>query len=402
MLTSDLAISYRKRGAVHPRLIPPGDEKYLRDAERLIALFSGAVGGTRGELEAELEEYVGTGTDYRVLRGLIKLLFDRCGFETSAPAEPFDIRREVFLAARAAHPVMPGSKDEEEVFAAAADKLGTDPESVRGTLYADLPEHQVLTAFDEYEPEGLIDRYNLAQAQALLYRCVGMRIEVAPSEPANYRLIFSAIKHFGLIHSIEGDAAAGYRVEITGAASLFHRSQKYGVQMAVFLPALLLAENWEMTAEIDDRKRGPAVYRLTSGQETLVSTHEDEPGFENPLQEKLLADWERSSAGWSIAKNQEVIDLGRTVFIPDLVLISPDGKKRVYLDILGFWTPDLIRKRLAQFEGTDFTNYILAASHELRGTREKTEISDPHLVYFKSVIRPLLLEETAEKLAEQK
>jgi predicted nuclease of restriction endonuclease-like RecB superfamily len=47
-------------------------------------------------LESELEEYVGTGTDYRILRGLIKLLTDRCEFETASVAAPEDIRRRVF------------------------------------------------------------------------------------------------------------------------------------------------------------------------------------------------------------------------------------------------------------------------------------------------------------------
>jgi predicted nuclease of restriction endonuclease-like RecB superfamily len=79
-------------------------------------------------------------------------------------------------------------------------------------------------------------------------------------------------------------------------------------------------------------------------------------------------------------------------------LISPDKKQKVYLDILGFWTPKILKKRLEQFEGTNFQNFILAASQELRGTREEETSASKNVVFFKSVIRPLLLEETAEKL----
>ena len=72
MLTSDLALNFRRGDKILPRLIKTGDEGYLRDAENLIEIFEDFAGKTRGELEAELEEYVGTGTDYRIMRGLDK------------------------------------------------------------------------------------------------------------------------------------------------------------------------------------------------------------------------------------------------------------------------------------------------------------------------------------------
>ncbi|HEX8686877.1 MAG TPA: DUF790 family protein, partial [Pyrinomonadaceae bacterium] len=88
MLTSDLAMSWQRGDRVHPRYIDAEDEEYLSAAEDLVALFESYVGRPRAALEESLQEYVGTGTDYRILRGLIKLLTDRCEFETSAPAEP--------------------------------------------------------------------------------------------------------------------------------------------------------------------------------------------------------------------------------------------------------------------------------------------------------------------------
>ncbi len=398
VLTADLAISFKRKGKIHPRLIKTSAANYLRDAENLIAIFEEHEGKSRGKLESELENYVGTGTNYRILRGFIKLLTDRCEFETVSIAEPFEIRQKVFLEAKNFQPVLPGSKKREEVLEIAAEEFQTDAETIFGTLYADLPNQQNLTFFEEISAEDLLDRYNLAQAQALLYKCVEMKIKVSPSNTANYRAIFGAIKHFGLIHSISGDTKNGYQITITGAASLFHRSQKYGIQMAVFLPALLLTKDWEMTAEIHDKKYGNAIFELSSEQDVLSSCYFDEPEFENPLFEKLKQDWEKSSTTWSLEENKEVLDLGKTAFIPDFVLISPDKKKKAYLDILGFWTPKLIKKRLEQFEGTNFQNFILAASQELRGTRDEEHLQNKNIVFFKSVIRPLLLEETAEKL----
>ncbi|MGI8544851.1 MAG: DUF790 family protein [Aridibacter sp.] len=398
MLTSDLAISFKRQGKIYPRLIKTDNADYLADAENLIAIFEKFENKTRGELENELDEYVGTGTNYRILRGLIKLLMDRCEFETVSIADPVEIRQKVFLEARNFQPVLPDSKEKEKVLEKVAEEFQTDADTLFATLYADLPEQQSLTSFESITPNDLLDRYNLAQAQALLYKCVEMKITVSPSNTANYRAIFGAIKHFGLIHSIAGDAKNGYEITITGAASLFHRSQKYGIQMAVFLPALLLTKDWKMSAEIYDKKYGNAIYELSSEQDKLSSCYFDEPEFENPLFEKLKTDWEKSSIQWILKENKEVIDLGKTAFIPDFVLTSPDKKKKVYLDILGFWTLKILKKRLAQFEGTNFKNFILAASNELRGTREEETSASKNVVFFKSVIRPLLLEETAENL----
>lgn len=396
MLTSDLAISYRRGEKIFPFLIKTDNTDFRRDAENLIEIFEDAGGKTRGEIERELEEYIGTGTDYNILRGLIKLLKDRSDFEVSASAEPVEIRQKVFLEAKKFHPILPNSEAKSEVLNLIASEFETDAETIHANLYADLAAQQRLSEFETIEPENLLDLYNLSQAQAIFYRCVEMKIRVAPSDTANYRAIFGWIKHFGLIHSVEGNAEKGYEITLTGAASLFQKSQKYGIQMAVFLPALLLCGNWQMRAEIND-KRGTLFYELTSEQTELVSNRLDQPEYENPIHEKLLKAWEKSAVEWKLKKNKEVIDLGKTAFVPDYVLISPD-KKKIYLDVLGFWTPKSLQKRLEEFRAANYKKFILAAWNDLCGSREEPTFSSENVVFFKTKLEPLLLTETAEHL----
>ena len=397
MLTSDLAINWRRGGKIFPRLIKTDNANFQRDARILIEIFDEFLGKTRGELELELEEYVGTGTDYRILRGFIKLLTDRCKFATSSVAEPIEIRQKVFLEARKFQPVLPDSKSKSEVLELVAEEFSTDADTISSSLYADLSAQQKLISFDSIAPTDLLDRYNLAQAQALLYKCVEMKIRVAPSDAANYRAIFGWIKHFSLIHSVIGNATNGYEITLTGAASLFHRSQKYGIRMSVFLPALLLCKSWKMSAEIANKEFGNSFYELTSEQTELVSCYFDEPEYVNPIFERLKKDWEKSSVNWKLEENKEVLDLGKTAFIPDFVLVSSDNEK-VYLDVLGFWTPKSLQKRLEEFRGADFKNYILAAWAELRGSREEPLWESENVVFFKSKLEPRILEDAAENL----
>ncbi len=397
MLTSDLSINYRRGKKIFPYLIKTDNADYLRDSQNLIEIFSEFQGRTRSQLEKELEEYVGTGTDYKIMRGLIKLLLDRCKFETSSIVIPQEIRQKVFLEARKFQPVFPNSEKRNEVLESVAKELNTTVNVINSNLYADLPAQQHLILFESTTPNNLLDRYNLAQAQALLYKCIEMKIRVSPSSAENYRAIFGWIKHFGLIHSIIGNAANGYEITLTGAASLFHRSQKYGIQMSVFLPALLLCGNWKMTAEISNKFGGTLFYELSSEQTELISNRYDEPEYENPLFEKLKKDWEKSSCSWQLMENREVIDLGKTAFIPDFTLLSPNGG-RIYLDVLGFWTPKSLQKRLADFSAINFKKFIFAAWQELRGSREEATFTSENVLFFKSSLKPFGLEELAEKL----
>jgi predicted nuclease of restriction endonuclease-like RecB superfamily len=184
---------------------------------------------------------------------------------------------------------------------------------------------------------------------------------------------------------------------LTGAASLFHRSQKYGIQMAVFLPALLLCKSWKMRAEIAQKKGGNLFFELTSEQTEIVSNRYDETPYQNPDLQKLQKNWEKSARDWRLEENREVIDLGKTAFVPDLVLISTAGEK-IYFDVLGFWTPKSLQKRLEEFASANFTKFIIAASNELRGSREEFLRESANVILYKTKIEPLLLTEMAEKL----
>ena len=397
MLTSDLAINRRRGERIFPHFVHPRDEANLRDAGKLIEIFEKSAGKKmRGELDGELENYVGTGTDYKILRGFIKLLQDRSEFEIDSIETPEEIRRKVFLEAGKYGQVLPDSEERRTVLEIVADEFQSDAETIFRNLYGDLSGNQKLTAFEKIEPEELLNKYNLAQAQALLYRCVEMKIRVAPSDAENYRAVFGWIKHFGLIHSVAGNADDGYNITLTGAASLFKSSQKYGIRMAVFLPALLLCRDWKMSAEIPDKKRGTAFYTLSSEQDELESHYLDEPEYKNPVGEKLVQNWEKNDTKWKLKENREVVDLGKTAFVPDFVLVS--GRKKIYLDILGFWTPKMLKKRLEEFKSAKFTKFILAADEDLRGSREESDVKSANVIFFKNRLKPELLEETAENL----
>jgi predicted nuclease of restriction endonuclease-like RecB superfamily len=403
MLTADLAQNRRRGNRVRPLYIPTDDAGYLEDASHLIELFHEHEGLARRELDQSLEAYVGTGTDYKILRGFIKLLTDRCDFDTSSAVDPVEIRRALFRKARAHHPLaLAEGGARREVILEAARELACEPQVLMQRLYADLPENQTLTQFKPLDAAALLDLYNLAQAQALLYRCTEMRLFVETQDPDSYRELFSAIKAYRLIHTIRGSSATGYEVLLDGPVSIFHRSQKYGIQMAVFLPALLLCRNWRMQARITQQNSSgstaTAFFELDHTQRQLHSHYLSAVPLENPVSEKLAASWGRVETLWQLEPSREVIDLGESAFIPDYVLRHQSGGHVFHLEILGFWTPQHLKERLREFEHAGVKNFLLAAWDELRGSRDPLTRIPAHTIIFKKSLNPVAVELAANEL----
>ena len=403
MLTADLAQSWQRGGRTGPRYIDPEDPKLLQEAGDLINLFKEHEGHPRHTLEERLQEYVGVGTDYRIMRGLIKLLMDRCSFETAVALDPAEIRRALFTKARRSHPLTADTSARTAIIDEVAQEFSCAPEVIRDGMYADLPENQKLSEFASISGRELLDLYNLAQAQALLYRSVEMQLWIEPQGTASYRELFGAIKAYRLIHTVKGSAAAGYEVRLDGPVSMFHRSQKYGIQMAVFLPALLLCEGWRMRAEISVKpwasggsnssggaSGGSAFFEMNSAQQQLRSHYLSATPYENPALEKLADKWGRSGSEWTLEASNEVLDLGDSAFIPDFVIRNAEGRK-IYLEVLGFWTPRYLEARLKEFERGGLENFIIAAWDELRGSRDPLTRIPPHTIVFKRELDPAVV-----------
>jgi uncharacterized protein len=403
MLTADLAMNYRRGSRITPRYLESGNPRHLQTAGDLALIVEQHRGRRRAELERALDEYIGVGTDYKILRGLIKLLTDRCEFETSSAKDPAEIRRALFAKAaahlKAERAIIGDDQLRRRLIDEAAAELECSPEEVMAGLYADLSGNQRLVAFEEMSAEDLLDRYNLAQAQALLYRCSEIRLRIEPQEQSVTRRLFAEIKAFRLIHAIRGNPASGYDVQLGGPVSIFHRSQRYGVQMAVFLPALLLYPAWRMRAEIDT-KTGPAFFDLDSDQTRLRSHYvTDDLQSQNPQISKLLEDFDKLDGEWAAQPSQEVIDLGESAFVPDLVFIR-EGDEPVYLELLGYWTPRSLNERLKEFDRAGFDNYAIAASEEMRCSRDAPTQLPPNVIIYKKSLNARELQTRLGRLTE--
>lgn len=408
MLTADLVAARVVKGEVRPRYVSATDPAALDLARRVVEVFAEHVGRTREALDGALAALLGEGTEYLLHRGLAKLLADRAEFEVRAPCEPALLRKRLFEEAAKAHPAVAVADavhkvTRDDVVARVAAELGVDASSVTAAMYADLEDEQVMTRGPDLTPEGLLHRYNVGLAQAVLLRATSMTIEIAMGDPQRYRQLFRYVKFYRLMHQVTGTAREGYTIRLDGPMSLFQLSQKYGLQLAEFLPALLLCDGWRVVAEVQwGKEKRPLTLRLSSEQ-GLVSHYPDRGVYVTREEQFLMDRFADLSTPWALERKSEVVDLGgRGVLIPEFVMRHKADGRVAYVEMMGFWRRDYLEARLALLREEGPKNLILAVPWRLRGAEEEIKDTPGEVLFFKDVIVARELIERAERVGRAK
>jgi len=391
MLPSDLLFSHKRGAQVYPRFLRREQHCW---AEQVLTLIHAHQHRPRGELQAALRALEGDSPDYRVVRGFAHLALNAAEFTlATGELEPEALRRELFTLAaeRGGY----GEQQAREVLEAVAPRYQLEAATLREALYADLPENHLLTVLPAFTPEQLVDRYNLAQAQGLLYSALYLRLIAHRNVPGEYRRLFQHLKFHGLMYAVEGNLDDGYQIYVDGPASLFKQTRKYGLQMAVFLPALLRVSRWELEAVLlrDGRELR---YRLDS-QSPLRPLDAAPPTYDSLLEESFARRWEKLETSWVLEREVEIVDLKGTVFVPDFALRHPDGRT-VHLEIMGFWRPDYLRRKLGKLRRAAMPDLIVAVSERLNvGADDVADLAGP-VLFFKGKLEPRAILEKLEGL----
>jgi predicted nuclease of restriction endonuclease-like RecB superfamily len=404
MLPAELLIQRYHGEEVVPRRLALSPAN-LALATELIDIFRAVQGRTRAELHTELQVLEGDHTDYRVKRGLAALLSsDYSTFEVISPLDPVLLRQRVF--ALSAHAV-PSPQASHTTLTALADALAQEtgrtvtPEQLRIGLYADLPEQHVLTSFEAPTPEALLHRYNLAQAQGVLYRASHVTLTAHRNDPGEYKLLFRYLKLFGLMTYIEGDAEHGFTLTVDGPTSLFKPSTRYGLALAKLLPALLHVSRWSLVATLVPRMLSaytPAEARFSLAPDCgLVSHYPAGKPFDSIVEQAFAERWAHTHTAWQLEREVDLIPIPGSVMVPDFRLVHPDGRTFL-LEIVGYWRPEYLRKKFAQVRRAGRDDLILAISERLNLERAGVTLRDvpARLVWFKDRLLPKAVLEVLE------
>ncbi len=368
MLTGKMVRVRFARDRIIPYYLDPADAGWLEVAERLLALFRGQEGRTRGELEDDQREAFGDDPGQLVHQGLAKLLEDRCEFEVVSGQPPEQLRAAVFRAAaehRRAGAETYSPFDREVVLEQVAAELGLPAGDIDRGMFADLKSEQRLARFKDISPEHLLQRYNVALAQAVLLRAVRLHVTVRGEPPQRYRQLLRRVKFHRLICDVERLSPDAYRLRLDGPLSLFSATQKYGLQLALFFPAVLHCRDFDLKAEVRwGAQRRPKAFLAGPG-DGLVSHYPDSGVYVPPELQMFVELFRKRVEDWELHEETEVFPLGGGFWVPDFRLVRRATGEAVLLEVLGFWRRSSAEQHLARLRDQVRRPFLLAVSDQL-------------------------------------
>ena len=385
MLPLDLLRTTARRGRMTPLFCsagPGGADAQL--AAALIGAFEAAAGGgggaTRGSL-AEAAAELERGHDHRLVRGLFAVLERRTEFAAPRSAvAPQTARRRLFEES-AARGLALSAEARASIVGSVAGGMGIGAAELEDAVWADSEDRMLVGRFRGTDAAGLAALYNRSLAQTLLFRCSSMEVRLKGG--AHWKRVLREVKRRRLMYALEpargpgGEPraeVAGCRIE--GPTSLFRMTDRYGAAMARVLPAVMAAPGWEVSGTIvrhTDDADGARLYRFALSDRA----HGDllrlpggggaaapEP-YDSSVEERFAAAFEShfgprggdggaaaaavaagpgaDHLGWRLVREPDPLIAGGRAMIPDFAFER--FGRRVYLEIVGFWTRDYLRKK---------------------------------------------------------
>lgn len=379
MLPSELLIAKIYGNKIFPRFARLSRDN-IELASEVIEVFRSSIGRKRDEILEILSEFE-QGVNYRFIRGLRVLLERRSTFEVKSRLNPAEVRKLIFEEASRVGGLVADRDTRRDILERVASKFSASVEEVEEALWADQEGEQVLSAFSDVEPIELLRMYNMSLTQTLLFSATSMNVYVE----GPFRSVLRDIKYRGLMYFAE-KTNGGVSLTIDGPASLLKLTERYGTSMAKILPSIVSLDRWTLRAnvvrrDIDGR---PRIYEflLTYRDKYLLSVKEnvkekDREEFDSSVEEDFYTAFQSLGTGWKIRREPDTLVAGSSVFVPDFVLEK--GNVKVYVEIVGFWTENYVKKKLEKL-GRLQEKVVLLVNEELACS---TFQRYPDVIYYK-------------------
>ncbi|MHB8629374.1 MAG: DUF790 family protein [Aggregatilineales bacterium] len=104
------------------------------------------------------------------------------------------------------------------------------------------------------------------------------------------------------------------------------------------------------------------------------------------LEADFTAEFEAKFGGkrgqWQLNREDEVLLLGRTVFIPDFSLTHKRDGRRALVEIVGFWHPDYLRRKVEKVRAAGLRNLVLLVYEGVNLSPDKLSDVPGEVLYF--------------------
>lgn len=366
MLTKNCLRHKIVKGVLKPRYLALDDSPARALGQSLIDTFAEGKGRTQESLlETTSLLITGSECESTIGKGFEKLCLDRATFNASAH-EALPALREATFKKTFALMASAECPQSLAIFQAAV-ACGTDyaPQALADKLYADLPMYNMLEEFKPLTLDALLHRYNCALVQGYLAQCERLVVRIKNESPQGLRRLFRYARFFQLLADTRWAQKGTLELVFDGPLSLFFQTQKYGLNLANFFPAILLLGSWELEATVS-LQPGHTV-ELRVGSECGISSHYQQLTAYVPEEIEMFARaFTKKKSLWSLTQADDFVDLGQGVdCFPDFTLTHTGDGRATALEVFHPWHAKALLKRLTQLESATQPLVILAVARKL-------------------------------------
>jgi predicted nuclease of restriction endonuclease-like RecB superfamily len=256
-------------------------------------------------------------------------------------------------------------------------------QELHDSLFADLPgERKLVAPTHPISPAECALRVNLALVQAVLYRSTAVRIEAE----GQARAVVRHAKLRGLICTVSSRGPAGAAaLDVSGPFSLFRRTLLYGRALAELVPLLAWCTRFRLSSECELLGRS-LIFVLRTGDPILPAS---EPAFyDSRLEARFARDFRRAAPDYDLVREPEAVEASGKLIFPDFAIqLRGDPSRRWLLEIVGFWTPEYLTRKLGQLKAAEIPNLILCLDED-RNCGERDLPANTPVVRFRRRIDP--------------
>ena len=400
MLGSDLVRARRRADKLLLQKLKGADEEIAREiASSILSSLESHVGDSWDEVVEAIDALPRDARLEKLFMGIKKLALDDCDFGMPLSVDAPALRKDIFeLACVRRLELKSGEKFERsEVLEEIAKRYEVESTVLADALFGDLKGAQRLNRASSFDASALVERYEIAQVQGVLLKAVRLVAVVNCKSPDAYRRLFHKLKFRQLLYRLTQLEDGAYQIEIEGPFSLFESVTKYGLQLAMIVPALLECDKTELTAEVRwGKERKPlsfsTVFKKARDEISRSDLAEKDGHVENepPLRSELsalLKALKKKKSEWVATPNDELLDIpGVGLCVPDLKFKKKGGQP-VYFELLGFWSREAVWKRIEWAQAQSKRRVLFAVSTRLRVSQDVLdETSSSALYVFKGAM----------------
>ena len=256
-------------------------------------------------------------------------------------------------------------------------------------------------------PAALALRANLAIVSSLLRRAAMVRITAF----GNTRALIRHARLLGLICNVRNtaqtsrrraakdagqalgmvpasrDAIPGATIDVSGPLALFHHTQVYGRALASLVPRVGWCNEFELVAECAlGQGKHLSTFVLRSGDP--IARGDELSRHDSRVEERFARDFRRAARAWDLVREPEPVDAGGALTFPDFELEPRhDPERRWLLEIVGVWTAEYLKEKLARLRSSGLGNLILCIDAR-RQCHDGELPADARVIRYKSRIDP--------------